>query len=301
MIVKEKFELKNYNTFRMESVADIVYFPETVDEFVELLKKIKNPKIMGAASNVLFGTLGVKEPLIFTSNLDKIKLEDDILDVECGVKSPFLANFALANSITGFEFLAQIPSYVGGNIYMNSGAHEQCISDNLISCRIFDTLKQEDRIIGKSRLHFKYRSSIFKEYPDRCAILSAKFSANKIDQNLIKERMEENFSKRELTQPSLRFPNAGSVFKNPATRSAGSYLDSSSVKGLSVGGAKVFENHANFIINFDHANSTDVVELMYEMHKRVYDKFRVRLEPEIIFLGKKTKKEEELWTKMTTK
>jgi UDP-N-acetylmuramate dehydrogenase len=113
--------------------------------------------------------------------------------------------------------------------------------------------------------------------------------------------MEENFSKRETTQPSLRFPNAGSIFKNTETRSAGSYLESSNVKGLTVGGAKVFENHANFIINFNNANSMDVVELMYEMHKRVYEKFNVKLEPEIIFLGKKTKKEEDLWTKMTTK
>ncbi len=301
MIVKEKFELKNYNTFRMESVADIAYFPENMDEFVELLKKVKNPKIMGAASNILFGALGVKEPLIFTSHLDEIKLEDDILHVECGAKSPFLANFALANSITGFEFLAQIPSYVGGNICMNSSAHDQCISDNLISCRIFDILKGEDRVIEKNRLHFKYRTSIFKQYPNRCAILSAKFKANKTEQSLIKERMEENFSKRESTQPSLRFPNAGSVFKNPETRSAGSYLQACSVKGLSVGGAKVFENHANFIINFNNATSTDVVELMYEMHTRVLHKFTVKLEPEIIFLGQKTKKEEELWKKMTAK
>jgi UDP-N-acetylmuramate dehydrogenase len=150
MIEKEKFELKNYNTFRMESIADVVYFPENIDEFVELLKKVQHPKIMGAASNVLFGILGVKEPLIFTSHLDKITLEDDVLDVECGVKSPFLANFALANSITGFEFLAQIPSYIGGNIWMNASAHEQCISDNLISCRIFDILKKEDRVIEKT-------------------------------------------------------------------------------------------------------------------------------------------------------
>jgi UDP-N-acetylenolpyruvoylglucosamine reductase len=96
---------------------------------------------------------------------------------------------------------------------MNASAHEQSISDNLISCRIFDIVRGEDRVIEKNRLHFKYRSSIFKEYPDRCAILSAKFKVNKIDQNLIKERMEENFSKRESTQPSLRFPNAGSIFK----------------------------------------------------------------------------------------
>jgi UDP-N-acetylmuramate dehydrogenase len=86
MIVKEKFELKNYNTFRMESIADKVYFPESVDELVELLKEVKNPKIMGAASNMLFGILGVKEPLIFTTHLDKINLKDDVLEVECGCK-----------------------------------------------------------------------------------------------------------------------------------------------------------------------------------------------------------------------
>ena len=93
----------------------------------------------------------------------------------------------------------------------------------------------------------------------------------------------------------LTLPNLGSIFKNPDNNSAGKLLDECGLKGYKLGGACVWENHANFIINEDGANSLDILKLMVEMKKSVLDKFNVNLKPEINFICGKNKEEIELW------
>ena len=97
--------------------------------------------------------------------------------------------------------------------------------------------------------------------------------------------MDENLAFRKSHQPSLALPNCGSIFKNPEGNSAGKLLDECGVKGLEVGGVKVWENHANFIVNHNDGTSADVINLMREMRKRVKEKFDIELKPEIRFLG----------------
>jgi UDP-N-acetylmuramate dehydrogenase len=98
--------------------------------------------------------------------------------------------------------------------------------------------------------------------------------------------MNENLNFRKAHQPSLALPNCGSIFRNPKNNSAGKLLDECDVKGLKVGGVKVWENHANFIVNYDNGTSQNVLDLMREMKKRVKEKFDIELVPEIRYLGK---------------
>jgi UDP-N-acetylmuramate dehydrogenase len=107
--------------------------------------------------------------------------------------------------------------------------------------------------------------------------------------------MEENLAFRKAHQPSLTLPNCGSIFKNPQGDSAGRLLDSVGAKQMSEGGVKVWENHANFIVNTGNATSEDVLNLMVKMYNLVKEMYTIELKPETIFIGNKTEKEEELW------
>ena len=95
-------------------------------------------------------------------------------------------------------------------------------------------------------------------------------------------------------QPSLANPNAGCVFKNPPNDSAGRLLDKVGFKGYDDGKVRVWDTHANFIINKGEASSIDVLELMLKMYNKVKEIYDIELAPEVIFVGEKSKREEEI-------
>ena len=92
----------------------------------------------------------------------------------------------------------------------------------------------------------------------------------------------------------MAYPNAGCVFKNPENDSAGRLLDKAGMKGFELGNVKVWDTHANFIVNKGNASSTEVLELMLTMYNVVKEKYNIELEPEVIFVGKRTEREDEI-------
>ena len=148
-------------------------------------------------------------------------------------------------------------------------------------------------------MYKSYRVPLLKRNPGRYVLLSAKFELAQADSYIaIKQMMDEAVEKRKNTQPTLKEPNIGCAFKNPVkdgqTISAGKLIDETGLKGHLEGGAMVYFNHANFIINFNEATSMDYINLMREMQRLVFDKFDIMLEPEVIYIGS-DKKELELW------
>ena len=107
--------------------------------------------------------------------------------------------------------------------------------------------------------------------------------------------MNDNLKFRKAHQPLLSLPNCGSIFKNPDGDSAGRLLDSVGAKEMKCGGVRVWENHANFIVNDKNGTSTDVLNLMFQMYTKVKETYNIELKPEIVFLGGKNKKENEIW------
>jgi UDP-N-acetylmuramate dehydrogenase len=99
----------------------------------------------------------------------------------------------------------------------------------------------------------------------------------------------------------LVLPNCGSIFKNPAGNPAGRLLESVGAKEISIGGAHVWRNHSNFIVNSGNGTSTDVLRLMTELKQRVKEMYNIDLEPEIKYLGNKSKEEIKLWQKLVQK
>ncbi len=290
--VKYNFELKNLTSFKIGGAAEKLYFPKTQQEFVHLLKTLDNPLIFGSWSNVLVSSKGIKGYVISTSKLDKFEIKGTKIYVDCGVKGPLLAKKAQESGLTGFEFMIGFPGSLGGNIYMNASAHAQCISDLLVSCCVFDTQKKEVLVLEKKDLCCAYRTSVLQKKP--YILLSAEFELKKAKREEIDALVERNMEFRKNFQPALNTPNAGSIFKNPENDSAGRLLDKAGAKKLEFGGAKVWQNHANFIVNAKNATSEDVLELMLKMYNLVKDKYTIELSPEVKFFGEKSKREAQI-------
>ncbi len=294
---EEKFDLRHLNTFQISSIADCVYLPHTQEEFIELLETLDNPLILGGGSNILFSSAGVKQPVISTRALDLIELDDGyIITAQAGVKTPILAQFAAKNALSGFEFLAPIPATIGGAVCMNASAHKQAISDVLLSAKLFDFDTKEIVKFSSVQMDLGYRNSILKS--GHYIFLSGKFELIKASPDAINSRMEANLAYRKEHHPSLKLPNAGSIFKNPPEGAAGALIDKCGLKGTKIGGAQIFENHGNFIVNIGSATSQNVCELMFLAYNEVKKKFGVKLVPEILFVGEK---ESEIWEKMLKK
>ena len=290
--VKENCPVKNLTSFKIGGEVEKLYFPKTQQEFIFLLKTLKSPIIFGNWSNVLISSQGIKGNVISTSKLDDFEIKGTKVYADCGIKGPKLAQAVSEKALSGFEFMISFPGSVGGNIYMNAGAHAQSISDSLVSVCVFDMNKKEVLVIDKKDLGFAYRKSVLQKKP--YVLLSAEFDLKKADKAQIEALIKRNLEFRKTHQPDLSFPNAGSIFKNPENDSAGRLLDKAGVKGLHVGGAAIWENHANFIVNVNNATSNDILELMFKMYTIVKEKYTIKLCPEIKYFGEKTPREKEI-------
>ncbi|MBR6127145.1 UDP-N-acetylmuramate dehydrogenase [bacterium] len=299
MIIKEDFEIKNYTTYKIGGKVKRIYMPESQAEFTELLRDLKNYIVLGNCSNVIISSKGYSGNIILTTELKEFEIRGTKVFASCGVKGPLLAQKTSDAGLSGFEFMIGFPGTVGGNICMNAGAHGQSICDNITSCCVFNKKTKEIEYKTKEEMDFSYRHSLLQE--GGYVLLYAEFDLKKSPVEEIKSLIERNLEFRKSIQPSLSTPNAGSVFKNPENDSAGRLLDKAGVKEFASDNVKVWNNHANFIINMGEATSEDVLELMARMQNAVKEKFTITLTPEVIFIGDKTKKEEELWNMLYKK
>ena len=268
MLVEENFEIKKLTSFKIGGKIAKMIFPETVDEFVQSLKEYPKGFVAGNLSNTLVSSDGFDGVVISTSKLNEIKFEGNRVIAGAGGKGPKLAQTVAQKGLSGLEFMIGFPGSVGGEVYMNAGANGQCIADVFKSAKIYCP---EQGLITLTDLEFDYRTSICQR--KNYVVLEAEFELTPRDG--VKEKMDENLAFRKSHQPSLALPNCGSIFKNPEGNSAGKLLDECGVKGLEVGKVKVWENHANFIVNHNDGTSADVINLMSEMRKRVKEKFDI--------------------------
>ena len=282
----KSFDLSKASTFRVGGKADIAIFPKSENELVEAVSQAKKCgirfEIIGNGSNVLFSDNGFKGAIIFTKNISDYSVNNNFIEASCGVKLSLLSNFACDNSLSGLEFSYGIPATVGGAVAMNAGAYGGQMSDVVVSSRAYDTSLNKIILLDKHEHKFDYRKSVFSANKNLICI-SSTFSLSRDNKDIIKARMKENLSERHSKQP-VEFPNAGSFFKRPEGYFAAKLIDDCGLKGLSVGGAKVSEKHAGFIVNYNHATSRDIVLLGELVEKRVFEKFGVKLEREVKYI-----------------
>lgn len=288
---KENFDVKKLTSFKIGGKIARVYFPENVDEFVQVIEKEPDAFVAGNLSNVLVSSDGYDGAVILTKKMDNISFDGNIVTAGAGVRGTKLSKLALENHLSGLEFMVAFPGSVGGEVFMNAGAHGQMIADVLKSAKVCCPEKGVITL-SNSDMEFSYRTSICQRKP--YSVLEAEFELKEKSTDEIQAKMDENLSFRLSKQPSLTLPNCGSTFRNPEGNSAGRLLEEAGMKGFVSGGVHVWENHANFIINDNDGTSLDVLTVMYEMYKRVKEKFNIELKPEVRYLGGKNEKEVEL-------
>jgi len=295
---EKNFDITNLTTFKIGGNIDTVYFPDDIEDFRLLLEQNPDIKVFGNLSDTLISSEGYRGKIILTRDMDGILIDGTKVIADCGVKGPKLAQEVCKAGLSGLEFMIGFPGSVGGEVFMNASAHGQCISDKLVSVICFSPVEGIVKYT-KEEMEFEYRKSRCER--DRLIVLQAKFELEPRDSKEIQAQMDENLSFRKNHQPSLALPNCGSIFKNPpCANPAGKLLESVGAKFLMIGGARVWRNHSNFIINTGGATSFDVLNLMTELKERVANEFSINLEPELKFLSS-NKEELKAWQKLIQK
>jgi len=283
--VRQQEPLRKHVSFRIGGPADILLMPRSVEELRNaagyLFRESIPFVVLGAGSNVLISDLGIRGVVIkIGKGLDRVVFRDATVTAEAGAGLPHLAREAARAGLSGLEFAAGIPASVGGAVVMNAGAHGHAMQDIVRAVRIL--APDGERVLDRSALGYAYRTSTLQRGP--AVVLEATLQLTPGDADLVRRRTEEWLRQRGETQP-IGPPSSGCVFRNPVGDHAGRLIDAAGAKGLQVGGARVSEIHANYILNAGAATAGDVLELMDKVSRAVMEKFGVTLEPEIKFLG----------------
>lgn len=295
MRVEENFDVSRLTSFKTGGKIKKVYFPENISDFITITEQESDFKVFGNLTNTLVSAAGYDGVIVITTGMNNYSINGTTVTAECGLKGPKLSQAAAKEGLSGLEFMVAFPGSVGGECFMNAGAHGQSISDTLVSVNCWSKEKGLFKL-SKEEMQFSYRTSICQK--ESFIILSAEFELTRASREKIEAGMKENLDFRHAKQPSLALPNCGSVFRNPEGDSAGRLLEASGAKNLSAGGVHVWENHANFIINDGAGNSTDILEIMYKMYSGVKEKFGIELKPEVRYLGGNNEKEVEICRKL---
>ena len=297
--------MKKHTTFRIGGNADMFVSPaiEEIPEIVALAKSHDIPvTIIGNGSNLLVGDKGIRglvlsigkgadgvevSPVEKTAEgVDLVQMSMDIerkvrISVGAGALLSKVAAEAARNSLTGFEFAAGIPGTIGGAVVMNAGAYGGEIKDVLVSARVLAP-NGDILTLTRDELDLSYRHSCIPE--KGYIVLEAVLELEKGDEAQIRAAMEDYRGRRIDKQP-LEYPSAGSTFKRPEGYFAGKLIQDADLRGYQVGGAQVSEKHCGFVINADNATAQDVLTLIEDVKKKVYEEFQVELEPEVKMMG----------------
>ncbi|MCR4338227.1 MAG: UDP-N-acetylmuramate dehydrogenase [Candidatus Omnitrophica bacterium] len=299
--VKENALLSAYTTFRLGGPCSLLIqcdTPEEVQQAVKALAQNKLPFILlGGGSNLVVSDQGLECIVIrYVSDTPRIEYHNDLITVSASTRLDDLALFAARRGLLGLNYTSGIPGSVGGAIVGNAGAFGQQVGDHLESVILLDR-KGIQRKASPGELGFSYRDSKLKETGE--IVLSASFRVEPGDaEKLLKER-EETLNLRREKHPNLKtHPCAGSFFRNiePTSRAGrrqatGWFLEQAGGKNLHVGGAKIFDRHANIIVKADETcRAQDVYELSLKMAELAKKAFDLDLIREVRFVGPFQKK-----------
>ena len=279
--------LSKYSWFNLGGPAKVIFKPKNLNELSIFLKNIKGfdkIKVLGVGSNTLIRDGGFNGIIIkLGKSFSHLSLFDqNTLIAGASALDKNVSNFALENSLTGFEFLSCIPGAIGGGIRMNSGCYGEDISKILVSIQVMD-LHGKIKIIQSSGVKFFYRGCNLE---DNLIFVSATFRGKKDKKINIQKKINNLIEQKNKDQP-YKIKTCGSTFKNPENNKAWKLIKNSGCAGMCVGDARISEKHCNFFINRGNAKSEDLENLIYQVRRKVLDKTGINLELELQIIGEK--------------
>ncbi|GAX91005.1 UDP-N-acetylmuramate dehydrogenase [Effusibacillus lacus] len=280
--------LSRHTTWKIGGPADVFVIPTKVEHLQALARICAEHHIpwyvIGRGSNLLVRDGGMRGVVIkLADNFADLSVDGSTnqLTAQAGRSYVSAANTAIRNGLQGLEFATGIPGTVGGAVMMNAGAHGGETREVLLSAEIVEedgslvTLQNHD-------LQFAYRYSILKDHPR--IVVRATFQLRPGNTEEMQAKVRNWTKRRQTTQP-LQLPNCGSVFRNPEGTHAGLLIEQAGLKGTRIGGAQISDLHANFIVNIDKAQASDVLALIELAQTTVRNRYGVSLIPEVRIVG----------------
>lgn len=276
-------------SMKVGGVADCLAFPPSVDRLAHLVSVLTSagiPFLVGGNwTNVIIRDGGYRGVLISLQHLRGMKrwhIPDggEKWAVEAGVPLAHLVKVAMEGGLTGVEFCAGIPGSVGGAVKMNAGAWGKEMKDIIDRVTVVDR-RGHKREVMAGELVFRYR---VLDLDPGDIVVEAVLGLQPGDREKIVARVEEIMTWRREHHP-LAYPSSGSIFKNPPLTPAGRLIEEAGLKGVRIGGARVSEKHANFIVNVGNATAADVIDLIELIQREVMDRQGISLETEVVIAG----------------
>jgi UDP-N-acetylenolpyruvoylglucosamine reductase len=287
--VRGGFPLAGLTTVRTGGNAELFARAGCETELIDLLDWAGGAgidvNVIGSGSNLLVADEGVRGLVLkLDRELAAIELHGTSLECGGGARLPSVAAYAAREGLSGIEFGVNIPGTVGGAVRMNANAYGGELASVLEWAKIVSA--SGSRQCRPAELGFAYRSSNLR--PGEI-VASARFSLTPSDAASVKATLAQMRARRHEAQPQ-GIKTFGSTFKNPndpraGGRTAGLLLSEAGCNGLALGGARFAPKHANFIENTGSATTAEVVALMAEGRRLVFERFGVELEPEVQTLG----------------
>ena len=284
--VRENEPMKRHTTFRIGGPARLMALPRSRKEAAAAVRAATEagiaPFFLGNGSNLLVADHGYEGFVLKACGLDQVREVNRRLRAESGITLARLANAALGRGLTGLEFAHGIPGTLGGAVVMNAGAYGGEMVQVLTAVTYLDGAGEE-HTLPAAACALTYRHSRFSDRPD-WLVLEAELELRPGDGEAIRARMDELAAKRREKQP-LEWPSGGSTFKRPEGHFAAALIEGCGLKGVGIGGGRVTEKHAGFVVNRGGATADDVRRLMALVQETVLRETGVALEPEVRLLG----------------
>lgn len=284
LLVKER--LSGHTTFRIGGPADWMALPSDAAETAAVIRAAAASDspltVIGNGSNLLVRDGGIRGIVLKIGEpMSSLRHEGETVIAGAGALLADVSRFAAQQGLSGLEFAVGIPGSIGGAVFMNAGAYDGEISEVVERVAAVGP-DGSAREFSRAEVQFGYRHSIFQD--NGFVICEVRLRLHCGDRERIAAVMEDLTRRRESKQP-LEWPSAGSTFRRPPGRFAGTLIEQAGCKGMCCGGARVSEKHAGFIINTGRASAGEVLELIRMVQSRVRQQSGVDLWPEVIILG----------------
>jgi UDP-N-acetylmuramate dehydrogenase len=281
--------LAKLTTMRVGGPADLLVTAHNAFELRGLVRFARSRSlpifVLGRGSDLVVSDRGIRG-LVIHVRAEASRIDGDRYIADAGVPMARAATETQKAGLTGLEFGLAIPGTVGGAVWANAGAHGSDVATILESVEVVGADGSVTRLPG-SELRFAYRDSRFKHAAPGAEeiVLAATFRLAPASAEAIKTALDEIRRWRQAHQP-LGMASAGSVFRNPADGpSAGLLIDRAGLKGFAIGGARVSEKHANFIVNDRTGTAADVRRLADHVRATILERDGIDLQPEVEFVG----------------
>lgn len=277
-------------SWRAGGRAARAYLPVDIDDLAQFLRSLpaEEPVCMvGLGSNLLVRDGGYRGTVVLAhSTRAAIRMDGECVYAEAGSAGPKVARFAANHGLEGGEFLAGIPGTVGGALAMNAGCYGSETWDVVVRALTVDR-RGDLRKRLPAEFDIGYRRCVLRGGSLGADVwfAAAWFGFRAGDRDRARGRITELLAKRIASQP-LDLPNAGSVFRNPPGDHAARLIEACGLKGHTIGGARISEKHANFIVNpKGRARASDIEALIEHARRAVKEHFGIELHPEVRIVG----------------